>query len=415
MSSSGELQRVVVTGLGLMTPLGNDEPTMRRRLFARESGIGTLTALDPTPYRSKNAAEVDSAQLAAALAAAKLRPGDRTCDMAIVVAGQALAAAGLLAEGAPKDTAALFGTGSGPSHALQESWKAFFEGGQRALRPTTVPRCMLNVVSSAVSIQYGLLGANYTLVAACSSSTIALGIGFRMIRHGDAQRVLCGGSESMFTPALYASWDNLGVMSRNADAARASRPFDLDRDGFVLGEGAGALVLESLDEAKRRGATIRAEVLGFGESSDGTHITRPSIDGQAAAITAALRSARLSPDAIDFVNAHGTATRANDETEATAIRKVFGSAADRVPVLSSKSFFGHLLGAAGVVETIASIACLDEQRLHTNLNLERPDPACPVRTAGVDTLALPLRVCMKNSFGFGGSNSTLILARYEER
>jgi 3-oxoacyl-[acyl-carrier-protein] synthase II len=274
---------------------------------------------------------------------------------------------------------------------------------------------MLNVVSSAVSIHHGLHGANYTLVSACSSSTIALGVGFRMIRHGEAQRVLCGGSESMFTPALYASWDNLGVMSRNADPVRACRPFDLDRDGFVLGEGAGALLLESLDEAKRRGATIRAEVLGFGESSDGTHITRPSVDGQAAAMASALRSARLQPAAIDFVHAHGTATRANDATEAAAIRKVLGAEADRVPVLSSKPFFGHLLGAAGVVETIASILCLDEGRVHANLNLDRPDPACDVRVAGVDALAMPLRTCMKNSFGFGGSNSTLILGRYDAR
>ena len=410
-----ELQRVVVTGIGSMTPLGGDEATMRRRLFAREPGVAKLASLDPSLYRSSNAAEVDSALLAAALAAAKIRPGDRTTDMAIVVAGQALASAGLVGDGAPRDIAVLFGTGSGPSHALQDSWKSFFEGGQRALRPTTVPRCMLNVVSSAVSIHHGLLGANYTLVAACASSTIALGIGFRMIRHGDARRVLCGGSESMFTPALYASWDNLGVMSRNADPARACRPFDLDRDGFVLGEGAGAILLESLDEAERRGANIRAEVLGFGESSDGTHITRPSVDGQSAAMSAALRSASLAPAAIDFVNAHGTATRANDACEAEAIRKVLGAEADRVPVLSSKPFFGHLLGAAGVVETIASIACLDEQRLHANLNLDRPDPACHVRTTGVDTPGLPLRVCMKNSFGFGGSNSTLILGRYESR
>lgn len=413
-----DTQRVVVTGIGMMTPLGNDEATVRARLFAGESAIRRIEGIDPTSFRSQNGAEVDPAALAAALAARRLRPGDRTTDMAVLVAGDALAQAGLLpAEpGSPgRDTAVLFGTGSGPSHAHQESWQAYFENGARALRPTTVPRCMVNVVSSQVSIQYGLEGANYTIVAACASSTIALGIGFRMIRHGDARRVLCGGSESMFTKTLYATWDNLGVMSRAADHAKACRPFDADRDGFVLGEGAGALVLESLDEARRRGAVIRAEVLGFGESSDGTHITRPSVQGQSAAMTNALRSAGLTPAAIGFVNAHGTATKANDATEAEAIRAVFGAEADRVPVVSAKSYFGHLLGAAGVVETIASISCLDAGRLHRNLNLDRPDPACDVRTAGVDTLAMPLRTCMKNSFGFGGSNSTLILGRYEER
>lgn len=414
---TGGPQRVVVTGIGLVTPLGSDETTLRTRLVAGQSAIATMTSLDPAPYRSRHAAEVDSEALATALAARRLRPGDRTTDMALVAAGQALAQAGLLpAEpGSPgRDVGVLFGTGSGPSHAHQESWQAFFANGPRGLRPTTVPRCMLNVVSSQVSIHYGLEGSNYTVVAACSSSTIALGIAFRMIRHGDATRVLCGGSESMFTPALYASWDNLGVMSRAADASRACRPFDVDRDGFVLGEGAGAVLLESLDAARQRGAPIRAEMLGYGESSDGTHITRPSVAGQAASMRNALRVAGLPATAIDFVSAHGTATRANDACEAEAIRTVFGAAADRVPVVSSKSYFGHLLGAAGVVETIAAIACLDAGIVHRNLNLDRPDPACDVRVTGFDERTAP-RTCLKNSFGFGGSNSTLVLARYEER
>jgi 3-oxoacyl-[acyl-carrier-protein] synthase II len=203
-------------------------------------------------------------------------------------------------------------------------------------------------------------------------------------------------------------------MSRAPEASRACRPFDVGRDGFVLGEGAGALVLESLDEARRRGARIRAEVLGYGESSDGTHITRPSVAGQAASMRNALRSAGLQPAAIDFVNAHGTATKANDACEAEAIRSVFGAEADRVPVVSSKSYFGHLLGAAGAVETIAAIACLDAGAVHRNLNLDHPDPACDVRVTGFDERSV-LRTCMKNSFGFGGSNSTLVLARYEER
>lgn len=410
-------QRVVVTGIGLVTPLGSDEDTLRARLLAGDSAIRTLRSLDATSFRSRHAAEVDDAALSEALAELRVRPGDRTTDMALVASGKALLQAGLLpAEPGSigRDVGVLFGTGSGPSHAHQESWQAFFTSGQRGLRPTTVPRCMVNAVSSAVSIQYGLEGSNYTVVAACSSSTIALGIAFRMIRHGDARRVLCGGSESMFTPALYASWDNLGVMSRAPDAARACRPFDVDRDGFVLGEGAGVLVLESLDEAKRRGAKIRAEVLGYGESSDGTHITRPSVTGQAASMRNALRAAGLSPEAIHFVSAHGTATRANDACEAEAIRAVFGAAADRVPVISSKSYFGHLLGAAGAVETIAAIACLDAGVVHRNLNLDRPDPACDVRVTGFDERSAP-RTCLKNSFGFGGSNSTLVLARYEDR
>jgi 3-oxoacyl-[acyl-carrier-protein] synthase II len=409
-------QRVVVTGIGLLTALGGDDDATRQRLFAGSGGIRRLASLDPRGYRSQNAGEIEPAVVTAALAARGFRAGDRTTDLALLVSAEALEEAGLLpvAPGSPaSETAVLFGTGSGPSHALQDSWQTYFEKGTRGLRPTTVPRCMVNVVSSQVSVQFGLHGSNYVVVSACSSSTAALGIGWRMIRHGYAERVLCGGSESMFTPGLYSSWDQLGVMSRAADPDRACRPFDLARDGFVLGEGAGALLLEARDAALARGARIRAEVLGYGESSDGTHITRPSVDGQAKAMARALQSAGLTPAAVDFVNAHGTATKANDTTEAEAIRQVFGPDTERTWVVSSKPFFGHLLGAAGVVETIAAIFCLEQGRLHGNPNLTDPDPSCAVHLAGTAAIALPARIALKNSFGFGGSNSTVILGRAE--
>ena len=417
-----ERRRVVVTGIGLLSALGGDDERMAERLFAGESGIGRLRCLDAAKFKSQNAAELAPDVLPTALAALGLRATDRTTDMALVVAGQALVAAGLLQAGpaapaAPgslaETTAVVFGTGNGPSHALQESWDAYAQKGGRLLRPTTVPRCMANAVSSMASIQFGLRGGNYVVVSSCSSSTVAIGTGYRSVLHGYADRVLCGGSESMFTDALYSSWDNLGVMSKHQEPTRASRPFDVDRDGFVLGEGAGALLLESLDAAKARGATIRAEVLGFGESSDGTHITRPSKEGQAKAMLQALRSAGLPPGAIDFVNAHGTGTKANDATEAEAIAMVFGSAGAEPWVASSKPFFGHLLGAAGVVETIACIRQLELGRLHGNPNLERPDPACTVRLCGRTATTQPVRIAMKNSFGFGGGNATLILGRYE--
>ncbi|MBP7828438.1 MAG: beta-ketoacyl-[acyl-carrier-protein] synthase family protein [Kiritimatiellae bacterium] len=413
-----ETHRVVVTGLGMVTPLGLNEPALRERLFAGRGAIRRITGFDPAPFKSKNGAEVEADALSAALVARGWKPSDRAMDMALLASAQALEQAGLLpaGPGSPgEDTAVLFGTGSGPSHAVTDSWLAYFAQGPRGVRPTTVPRCMLNVISSQVSIRFGLKGSNYVVVAACSSSTMALGIAYRMILHGYARRVLCGGSDSMFTAPLYAGWDNLGVMSRAAEADKACRPFDADRDGFVLGEGAGAVVLESLEEARKRGARIRAEIHGYGESSDGTHITRPSVDGQAAAMAAALRSARMTPADIDFINAHGTATKANDECEAGAIRAVFGAEADRVPVVSSKSFFGHLLGAAGIVETLAAILCLEDGRLHPNLNLDHPDPLCNLRLVGRESLELPLRTCMKNSFGFGGSNAVVILGGYKEQ
>lgn len=407
-------QRVVVTGIGMLTALGGDDDATRARLFAGQGGVRRMRCLDPEGYRSQNAAEVDPEVVAAALAARGWRAGDRTTDLALLVSAQALEQAGLspVEPGSPfAETAVLFGTGSGPSHALQDSWQTYFEKGTRGLRPTTVPRCMVNVISSQVSVQFGLLGCNYTVVSACSSSTAALGIAFRMIRHGYAERVLLGGSESMFTPGLYSSWDQLGVMSRAKEPERACRPFDVARDGFVLGEGAGALLLEARDAALARGARIRAEVLGYGESSDGTHITRPSVDGQAKAMARALQSAGVSPADIGFVNAHGTATKANDTTECEAIRQVFGEHGKHAYVVSSKPFFGHLLGAAGVVELIASIFCLEQGRLHGNPNLTEPDPSCDVRLAGPASIELPARIALKNSFGFGGSNSTVILGR----
>jgi len=413
----GERRRVVVTGIGLLTALGGDGERLAGRLFDGAGGIGRLRSLDAAKFKSQNAAELEPDALSMSLTALGLRASDRTTDMSLVVAGQALATAGLLpgGHGSPaEETAVVFGTGNGPSHALQEAWDTYAQKGGRLMRPTTVPRCMANALSSMVSIHFGLRGGNYVVMSSCSSSTTAIGIGYRSVLHGYADRVLCGGSESMFTETLYASWDNLGVMSRHAEPTRASRPFDQDRDGFVLGEGAGAILLESLDAAKARGAKIRAEVLGFGESSDGTHITRPSVEGQAKAMAQALRSAGLPPGAIDFVNAHGTGTKANDATEAEAIAAVFGAAGAQPWVASSKPFFGHLLGAAGVVETIACVLQLEHGRLHGNPNLERPDPACTVRLVGREASSQALRVGMKNSFGFGGGNATLILGRFEE-
>ncbi len=412
-----ERQRVVVTGVGLLSAIGGDDEQMAGRLFAGQGGIARLRSLDPTKFKAQSAAELAPEVLPAALAALGLRGGDRTTDMAMVVAGQALAAAGLLPGGPgslAEATSVVFGTGNGPSHALQESWDTYAQKGGRMMRPTTVPRCMANVLSSMVSIHFGLRGGNYVVMSSCSSSTVALGIGYRSVLHGYAERVLCGGSESMFTETLYASWDNLGVMSKHAEPGRASRPFDQDRDGFVLGEGAGAILLESLASAKARGAKIRAEVLGFGESSDGTHITRPSKEGQAKAMTQALRSAGLAPGAVDFINAHGTGTKANDATEAEAIAAVFGSAGAQPWVASSKPFLGHLIGAAGIVETILCIHQLERGRLHGNPNLERPDPDCTARLVGREAITQPLRIGAKNSFGFGGGNATLILGKYED-
>jgi len=408
-------RRVVVTGIGSVTGLGTNTSALWRNMLAGQSGVRRLQALDASDYRTPNAAEVPGRELTEALAAAGIRSLDRASDLAMLAATEAMAEAGVCASrksDGPCDTAVIFGTGGGCAQNLYRSYHSYFEKGVRGLRPSSIPRSMFNSISSRISIEMGLGGPNYAVVSACSSATVAIGIAFRMVRDGDADRVLCGGSDAMFEPVSFSAWDNLGVMSRNPDAAAACRPFARDRDGFVLGEGAGALVIESLDCATARHAAVRAEIAGFGESSDATHITRPDPDGEARAMRAALKSAAMTPNQIGFINSHGTATLASDESESRAIRAVFGAATPRTPVSASKSFVGHLLGAAGAVETIVSILGLESGRLPPNLNLDDPDPLCDLCFVGPQPIETGATAAMNNSFGFGGNNAVLILRRY---
>lgn len=405
-------KRVVVTGLGVATAVGLDEVEFWAHLLAGTTGIRAITGFDTTAYKTRAGAEIDPA--AFAQRAAGLPDTDLAARLAMFVSGQALAQAGLIPAAppySPQPVPVVFGTGAGCARSLSDSYASYAAKGPRGLRPTTVLRCMANAISSQLSLHFRLTGSNYMTISACTSSTIAIGIAFRMIRDGYARAVLCGGTESLLDPANFASWDNLGVMSRAADPATACRPFDRKRDGCMLGEGAGALVLESLDSALDRGVRIRAEVCGFGDSSDADHITRPSVEGQAAAMRAALHSAGVAPEAVGFINAHGTATRANDACESQSIRSVFGDAADRIPVASNKSFFGHLLGASGVAETIATILGLEARRVPPNLNVTEQDPECQLRLVGHAAEPLDAALAVKNSFGFGGSNAVLVLRR----
>ncbi len=407
-------RNVVVTGLGVVSPIGLDETAFWRSLMESRHGIRPVSLTDVSACRTKLGAEVDSAEMESALSARKWRPQDRAVDMGLLAAAQALEGAGLLG-GDGKSTAsgvaAIIGSCLGPSQSLEDTFTRFVKDGLRGLRPTAVVRSMSNLVSSQVSIQFGLTGPNYTISSACTSSVNAIGTAFRMIRDGYADCAVCGGAETFFSPTLFGVWDRLGVMSTNADPALACRPFDAERNGFVLGEGAGILVLEAAEVARKRGARLRGEIAGYGESSDADHIARPNEAGQARAIAAALADAGTGPWEIGFINAHGTATDANDECEAKSIRRVFGDAADDVPVVSNKSYFGHMLGAAGAVETIATLLGLEAGRVPPNLNLEKPDPACKLRFVTGKPLDVASPVAMKESFGFGGNNGVLILRR----
>ncbi len=405
-----------MTGIGVASAIGVGEETFWANLLAGRGGIGHLTRLDTTGYLVSIGAEVDDLAVRERLRHLKRRPIDRALDLAMVAGSQALEQA-RLASGPPpyepQDVAVIFGTGVGSAQSHHTGFSAFFEKGVKGLRPTTVPRCMYNAISSGLSIHFRLTGANYMVVSACTSATNAIGAALRWVRDGYAETVLCGGAEGFFDPFVYGVWNNLGVLSTNPDPAAACRPFAADRDGCVLGEGAGALVVESLERAEARGARIRGEILGYGETSDAAHRTRPSAVGQTQAMRRALADAGVEPGDLGVINAHGTATHSNDLCESQSIREVLGPAVDRVPVVANKSYFGHTLGASGALETIVALLGLEAGKVPPNLNLERPDPECEIRLMGGEPQAVESPLAMKNSFGFGGGNGVLVLRRAE--
>jgi 3-oxoacyl-[acyl-carrier-protein] synthase II len=408
-------RKVVVTGIGLATPLGFNEPDIWQRLMDSQTAIGSIRSLDTTEYKARNGAEIPDELIVQCRNELNIpTKRDRTVDLAMAASARALLQSGLVtdpASPAPRDTATLVGSGTGVSHSVYETFKSYFEKGLRGLRPTSVPRGMANAISSQVSMHYKLTGPNYVTVSACSSSTNAIGLGYRMIKDGYADSALCIGADAPFDPFLYGAWNNLGVLSTNPEPEASCRPFDADRDGCVLGEGAAALILENSDNAQTRGAGIRAEIAGYGESSDAAHLTRPSPDGQARSIIAAMRSAGLDAEDIDYINAHGTATRANDPAEARSIRQALGDQADRIPVASNKSFIGHTLGASGAVETALTILTLENMISPPNLNLLNRDEECPLNLVSTRPRPFEGKVALKNSFGFGGNNAVLVIRK----
>lgn len=410
-------RRVVVTGLGVVAPLGFTEAEVWSGILEARSAIKPITAFDTAPFKVKHGAAVDGARLTQALQALQLPRQDRTVELALVAGEAALAAAGYEkrnSDTGPLPASVIFGTGIGLIDTLFNCCRDYEVKGLRGLRPTSIPRCMANAISAQLSLRFALTGTNYVITCACTSATTAIGTAFRQIRDGYADQVLCGGSEAPFERCLFGAWNNLGVMSALEPSDSACRPFDATRAGCVLGEGAGALFLESLDSAQSRGVRIRGEIIGFGESSDATHITSPSMEGQSMAITRALADAAITPTDVDYINAHGTATKANDETEAASILNVFGPETRRISVGSTKSMVGHLLGASGAVETLVTLLALESGKIPPNRNLQQPDPACSLHFAGSTPEQAGLRHAVKNSFGFGGTNGVLVLKPWKE-
>ena len=414
-----EMRRcVVVTGLGAVTPLGNDVPTMWEALVAGRSGIGPITCFDASDMEVRIAAEVKDFDAVALFGRREARRNDRFTLFALEAARQAIADAGLEFDDELRQATGVFiGTAIGGILTLLENYDVLQRSGPRRVSPFMAPMMMPNAASATAAITYGLRGPNICVASACATGSHAIGEAAEVIRRGDAEVMICGGSEAVIAPLSLSGFKNMGAVStRNDEPQRACRPFDAERDGFVMGEGAGVLVLESLERARRRGVRIYAELVGYGATADAAHITAPDEDGVGAAraMALALHDAGLAPEAVDYINAHGTSTLLNDRIETRAIRTVFGPHADRLVVNSTKSMMGHLMGAAGAVEAIACIKSLETGWVHPTVNYEYPDPECDLDYVPNQARRLEPKVALSNSFGFGGHNGCLIFRRWEE-
>ena len=411
-------KRVVITGLGAVTPLGNNVPTFWEGLVAGRSGVGPITLFDASGEAVRIAAEVKGFDPVALFGRKQARRTDRFAQLALAAADEAIADAGLPEgdHGFRSLTGVIVGTGIGGITTLLDNADAKRERGSRRVSALMVPMMMSNAAAGEIAIKYGFHGQSYAVASACASGTNAIGEGVELIRRGAAEVMICGASESAMHPLAVAALSNMQAISRrNDEPERASRPFDRDRDGFVLGEGAGILVLESLDFATRRGARIYAELVGYGSSSDAFHITAPDEQGRGAALSIerALRDAGMGPQDIDYINAHGTSTALNDAMETRAIRRVFAERAYQVPISSTKSMIGHLMGAAGAVEAVACIKSLETGTIHPTINYETPDPECDLDYVPNQARQTNPRTILSNSFGFGGHNATLIFTAWK--
>jgi 3-oxoacyl-[acyl-carrier-protein] synthase II len=411
-------KRVVITGMGTINPLGNDVASFWEGLVAGRSGAGPITMYDASDQVVRIAAEVKDFDPVALFGRKQTRRSDRFCQFSMFAADEALADAGLTFDGSDSNPHAgiIIGTGIGGLATLLSSYDTFLERGPTRVSALMVPMIMPNSAAGALAIRYGLHGMAVSLASACATGTNAIGEGAERIRHGGAEIMICGGAESTMHPLTLAALSNMGAVScRNDEPERASRPFDADRDGFLMGEGSGVLILESLEHAQRRGAHIHAEVVGYGTSCDAFHITAPDEEGAGAALSMqnALDDAGLAPEEIDYINAHGTSTPLNDRTESRAIRQVFGAHASNLPISSTKSMIGHLMGAAGAVEAIVCVKTLETGMIHPTINYETPDPDCDLDYVPNQSRKTNPRTALSNSFGFGGHNATLILRRWE--
>lgn len=413
----GNKTRVVVTGLGAITPIGNDVASFWQGLKDKKVGIAPITYFDTTDYKAKLAGEVkdfDPKKYMDPKAARRMEPFSQ---YAVAAAGEAIAQAGLdMEKEDPFRVGTSIGSGIGSLQAMEREHKKMLEKGPNRVNPLLVPMMISNMAVGNVAMQYGLKGKSINVVTACATGTNSIGEAFRSIQYGEADVMVAGGTESAITPLGMAGFAALTALSTNDDPETASRPFDKDRDGFVMGEGAGILVLESLEHAQKRGAKILAEVVGYGGSNDAFHITSPAEDGSGAAyaMEMALKDAGIAPEKIDYINAHGTSTHHNDLFETMAVKKALGDHAYKVKINSTKSMIGHLLGAAGGVEFIACVKSIEDGFVHATAGLKEAGEGCDLDYTMGEGVPMDIHYALTNSLGFGGVNASLVIKKFED-
>ena len=413
----GNKTRVVVTGLGAITPIGNDVASFWQGLKDKKVGIAPITYFDTTDYKAKLAGEVkdfDPKKYMDPKAARRMEPFSQ---YAVAAAGEAIAQAGLdMEKEDPFRVGTSIGSGIGSLQAMEREHKKMLEKGPNRVNLLLVPMMISNMAVGNVAMHYGLKGKSINVVTACATGTNSIGEAFRSIQYGEADVMVAGGTESAITPLGMAGFAALTALSTNDDPETASRPFDKDRDGFVMGEGAGIVVLESLEHAQKRGAKILAEVVGYGGSNDAFHITSPAEDGSGAAyaMEMALKDAGIAPEKIDYINAHGTSTHHNDLFETMAVKKALGDHAYKVKINSTKSMIGHLLGAAGGVEFIACVKSIEDGFVHATAGLKEAGEGCDLDYTMGEGVPMDIHYALTNSLGFGGVNASLVIKKFED-
>lgn len=410
-----EKRRVVVTGLGIVSPIGNDVPSFWEAVKAGRSGVGPITLIDASDLAAKIAGEVKDFEPSRRIDPKEARKMDRYTQFAVYSALEALEDAGLKKEDLdPERTGVFLGTGQGGSASIEEAALRLFERGPSRVPPLTVAKALANFGPAQISLVTGATGPCQCIVTACAAGTDALGSAMRLIRDGHADLMFAGGAEASIVRMCMASFINVQALStRNDEPARASRPFDRDRDGFVMAEGGAVLILEDYEKAKTRGARIYCEIAGFGTTCDAHHLTAPDPEGRgvARAMKLAVQDAGLEMEDIDYVSAHGTSTPLNDPIETKAIKHAFGDHARTLKISSLKSMTGHCIGGAGAIETVASVLAIRDSFVPPTINLDNPDPECDLDYVPNVGVSMPIRAVVKNSMGFGGQNAAIVLKR----